>query len=195
MRGRLPSKSAAGSGAIRRCRCRRRNSDTLLTSATIRRARLTAIITTTTKRKEAQHCKLTCQRNEMKTMRAALYTRGIRSRRRSAAKRRVAAGRKTSRSCGTLFARAYLEYDRLSSEILTLRQRRKHVWDTDAIHPTFNLLGANTGRITVSDPAMQNVPPIRNPAGCTGLRPAWCLCRGIFRRLSCGLPHNFQEIP
>lgn len=29
---------------------------------------------------------------------------------------------------------------------------------TDAIHPTFNLLGANTGRITVSDPAMQNVP-------------------------------------
>ena len=55
-------------------------------------------------------------------------------------------------------ARAYLEYDNIRSEILTLRQRRKHVWVTDAIHPTFNLLGANTGRITVSDPAMQNVP-------------------------------------
>jgi hypothetical protein len=55
-------------------------------------------------------------------------------------------------------ARAYLEYDKIRSELLTLRQRRKHVWVTDAIHPTFNLLGANTGRITVSDPAMQNVP-------------------------------------
>jgi DNA polymerase I-like protein with 3'-5' exonuclease and polymerase domains len=55
-------------------------------------------------------------------------------------------------------AKAYLEYDRLRSELLTLRQRRKHVWVTDAIHPTFNLPGANTGRITVSDPAMQNVP-------------------------------------
>ena len=56
-------------------------------------------------------------------------------------------------------ARAYLQYDGLSAELVTLCQRRKHVWErTSSIHPTIKLRGANSGRITVENPAMQNVP-------------------------------------
>jgi hypothetical protein len=80
-------------------------------------------------------------------------------------------------------ARAYLEYDRLCSEILTLRQRRKHVWDTDAVHPTFNLLGANTGRITVSDPAMQNVPTDSESRGMYKAPPGMVFVQGDLSRI------------
>ena len=68
-------------------------------------------------------------------------------------------------------ARAYRAYNELHSAINTLQQRRAHIWEkTGCVHPTMRLLGTNTGRITVADPAMQNVPreergDYRAPAG------------------------------